>query len=94
MLDIFKLIAEELSITKKQVQNTVNLIDEGGTVPFIARYRKEVTENLDEDTTVTIEADYQVDQDTTWIPLPDTFDNRRRRKERERQSPLQQQTGP
>lgn len=49
MLDIFKLIAEELSITKKQVESTVNLIDEGATVPFIARYRKEITGSLDEE---------------------------------------------
>lgn len=43
-----KKIAEELSVTEKQVQVTVKLLEEGGTVPFIARYRKEMTGSLDE----------------------------------------------
>jgi uncharacterized protein len=43
-----KKIAIELSITEKQVQVTIDLLDEGGTVPFIARYRKEMTGSLDE----------------------------------------------
>jgi len=42
------LIANELSIREFQVQNTINLLKEGGTVPFIARYRKEMTGSLDE----------------------------------------------
>ncbi|MBI9037168.1 MAG: RNA-binding transcriptional accessory protein [Bacteroidales bacterium] len=41
-------IASELGITSKQVQNTITLFDEGATIPFIARYRKERTESLDE----------------------------------------------
>lgn len=41
-------IAEELSIAPKQVVATVELLDEGGTVPFISRYRKERTGSLDE----------------------------------------------
>ena len=41
-------IAGELSITSKQVVATVELLDEGGTVPFISRYRKEWTGSLDE----------------------------------------------
>ncbi|WP_026998803.1 Tex family protein [Eisenibacter elegans] len=41
-------IAEELQITDRQVRATVHLLDEGATVPFIARYRKEVTDSLDE----------------------------------------------
>lgn len=41
-------IASELNINPKQVEATTNLLDEGGTVPFIARYRKEVTGSLDE----------------------------------------------
>lgn len=45
-MDITKKIAEELNITQNQVQKTINLIDEGNTIPFIARYRKEVTGNL------------------------------------------------
>lgn len=41
-------ISQELSITQKQVEATINLLDEGATVPFISRYRKEVTGSLDE----------------------------------------------
>ena len=41
-------IATELSLTSNQVTSTVKLLAEGGTVPFIARYRKEVTGSLDE----------------------------------------------
>ena len=46
---IFKKIAEELSIRVPQVEATVKLIDEGNTIPFIARYRKEVTGNLSDE---------------------------------------------
>lgn len=45
---LFKRIATELGIKIDQVSSTIKLLDEGATVPFIARYRKEVTENLDE----------------------------------------------
>jgi len=44
----FKKIATELSISEKQVSTTVGLLDEGATVPFISRYRKELTGSLDE----------------------------------------------
>lgn len=44
----YKKIAAELSISQKQVSATVELLDEGATVPFISRYRKEVTGTLDE----------------------------------------------
>ncbi|MBP3597338.1 MAG: RNA-binding transcriptional accessory protein [Clostridia bacterium] len=47
---IFKKIADELNIREAQVEATVNLIDEGNTIPFIARYRKEVTGNLSDET--------------------------------------------
>jgi uncharacterized protein len=43
-----KLIATELGIAEKQVDATIALLDEGATVPFISRYRKEVTGSLDE----------------------------------------------
>ena len=42
------LIATQLGLRPPQVQNTIKLIDEGATVPFISRYRKEATGNLDE----------------------------------------------
>lgn len=44
----FKKIAAELAISEKQVSTTVGLLDEGATVPFISRYRKELTGSLDE----------------------------------------------
>ncbi|MDQ7066201.1 MAG: Tex family protein, partial [candidate division KSB1 bacterium] len=47
--DFFRLIAEELGISEKQVQSTIALLDDENTVPFIARYRKEVTGGLDEE---------------------------------------------
>ncbi|MDN5201329.1 Tex family protein [Fulvivirgaceae bacterium BMA10] len=46
--DHFQQIASELNILGKQVAATVALLDEGGTVPFISRYRKEMTGSLDE----------------------------------------------
>ncbi|WP_149912984.1 Tex family protein [Sphingobacterium cavernae] len=42
------IISNELSITQKQVSTTVALLDEGATIPFISRYRKELTGSLDE----------------------------------------------
>ncbi len=46
---MYTLIAEELGLRWNQVKNTVDLLDGDNTVPFIARYRKEVTGSLDED---------------------------------------------
>lgn len=48
MEKIFEQVAKELGLSLVQVTNTMQLLDEGATVPFIARYRKEVTNNLDE----------------------------------------------
>ncbi|MFC2737603.1 MAG: Tex family protein [Leptotrichia wadei] len=48
-MDILKNVASELKFGESQVENTIKLFDEGSTVPFIARYRKEVTGNLDEE---------------------------------------------
>ncbi|QEC76874.1 Tex family protein [Mucilaginibacter ginsenosidivorax] len=48
MISHSKKIASELSISEKQVSATIALLDEGATVPFISRYRKEVTGTLDE----------------------------------------------
>ena len=47
-MDVNQRIAEELSVNIRQVSAAVNLLDEGATVPFIARYRKEVTGELDD----------------------------------------------
>lgn len=46
---IIKTIAEELNIKEKQVESAIKLIDEGNTIPFIARYRKEVTGGLSDE---------------------------------------------
>ncbi len=48
-MDIIKKLAEELNLKAEQVEKTVALIDEGNTIPFIARYRKEVTGSLDDE---------------------------------------------
>lgn len=47
-MDILKKLQEEFEIKASQVENTVKLLDEGNTVPFIARYRKEMTGSLDD----------------------------------------------
>ncbi len=47
-MDILKTIAQEFNLKETQVVNTVELIDAGNTIPFIARYRKEVTGALDD----------------------------------------------
>lgn len=47
-MDILKALTEEFSLKPFQVKNTVKLIDEGNTIPFIARYRKEATGSLDD----------------------------------------------
>lgn len=46
---IFELVAEDIKISANQVEQTIKLYDEGSTIPFISRYRKEVTGNLDEE---------------------------------------------
>ena len=48
-MDIIQELAKELDIRTSQVEKTVNLIDEGNTIPFIARYRKEVTGGLSDE---------------------------------------------
>ncbi len=48
MEKIFEQVAKELGFSLAQITNTMQLLDEGATVPFIARYRKEATNNLDE----------------------------------------------
>ncbi len=48
-MNINEILAKELNLTLKQIENTVALIDDGNTIPFIARYRKEVTGSLDDE---------------------------------------------
>ena len=47
-MDILKKLQTEFNIKISQVENTIKLLDEGNTVPFIARYRKEMTGSLDD----------------------------------------------
>ena len=47
-MDIIKTLTEGFSLKPFQVENTVKLIDDGNTIPFIARYRKEATGSLDD----------------------------------------------
>ena len=49
MTDIVKILAGELGIKTAQVESTIKLIDEGNTIPFISRYRKEVTGSLNDE---------------------------------------------
>ncbi|MBR2067766.1 MAG: helix-hairpin-helix domain-containing protein, partial [Solobacterium sp.] len=60
--EIRQRIAEELGIQLTQVQNTLALLEEVNTVPYIARYRKEQTQNLDEEQIIYIQKqyDYQI----------------------------------
>ncbi|MBQ3437180.1 MAG: RNA-binding transcriptional accessory protein [Fusobacterium sp.] len=48
MEKILSLVSKDLNIGEDKIRNTIQLLDDGATVPFIARYRKEVTGNLDE----------------------------------------------
>lgn len=46
--DIIELLSEKLNVKNKQIETVLNLLSEGATIPFIARYRKEATGSLDE----------------------------------------------
>ena len=48
-MDIIAKISEELNVKKWQVEAAVGLIDEGNTIPFISRYRKEITGSLNDE---------------------------------------------
>lgn len=48
-MDIIEKITEKLNVKRQQIESAVNLIDEGNTIPFIARYRKEATGSLDDE---------------------------------------------
>ena len=47
-MDMIETLAKELSIGRQQAESAVRLLDEDNTIPFIARYRKEVTGGLDD----------------------------------------------
>ena len=54
-MDIAGVLASEFGIKRKQVENTIALIDEGNTIPFIARYRKEATGALSDEVLRTLD---------------------------------------
>ena len=54
-MNIFERITQELGVKENQVKAAVQLIDEGNTIPFIARYRKEVTGSLNDEQLRTLE---------------------------------------
>ena len=47
--EIIKQTSTELNIGENQIKNVLKLLEEGATIPFIARYRKEATNGLDEE---------------------------------------------
>ena len=57
--DIIKILENNLQITKKQIQVVIKLLSDGNTIPFIARYRKEATNGLDEEKIREIEKMYE-----------------------------------
>ena len=79
-MDIIQKIKEELQVEKWQVEAAVKLIDEGNTIPFISRYRKEVTgslndeqlRNLDERLTYLRSLEDKTEAGETMNPVPQT----------------------
>ena len=53
--DIPAVIAKELSVRPQQIDAVITLLDDGNTIPFIARYRKEATGSLDDETLRSVE---------------------------------------
>lgn len=47
-MNITEIIARQLGLREKQVESTINLLEQGATIPFISRYRKEATGGLNE----------------------------------------------
>lgn len=58
MQEIISILAKSLGLDPKRIENVLNLLEEGATIPFIARYRKEVSGNMDEDQIKAIEEMY------------------------------------
>ena len=57
-MNINEILKKEFNLRDEQINNTIKLIDEGNTIPFIARYRKEATGALDENQINEIEKEY------------------------------------
>ena len=68
-MDIIQVITRELNVEKWQVEAAVKLIDEGCTIPFISRYRKEATGTLnDEQLRISLTAVFQQHKKAEQIP--------------------------
>ena len=61
-IEIIKELSKTLNIREEQIKSTLKLLEEGNTIPFIARYRKEVTGNLDEEQIRKITEIYEYEQ--------------------------------
>ena len=61
-LEIIKVLASTLKISRKQVESVIKLLKDGNTIPFIARYRKEATGALDEESIRSIEEMYRKEE--------------------------------
>ena len=57
-----QIIAEAFSVREDYVENIISLLDEGNPIPFIARYRKEMTKGLDEEQIRTIQEVYEYEK--------------------------------
>ena len=59
MEEVIKYLVETLGLQEKQINAVLGMLSEGATIPFIARYRKDATGNLDEDQIRAIEEQYK-----------------------------------
>ena len=59
MEEVIQYLIKELNLEEKQIKNVLSMLEEGATIPFIARYRKEQTGNLTEDQIRAIEEQYK-----------------------------------
>ena len=57
--EIISKVSKKINLKEYQIKNVIGLLSEGATIPFIARYRKEVTGNLNEEELRLIETEYK-----------------------------------
>jgi Transcriptional accessory protein len=67
---ITQTLAQELNVAPSQVSTAVTLLDDGNTVPFIARYRKEATQGLDDSQLRTLETRWSICANWTLVVTP------------------------
>ena len=56
--DVINKVSNKINLKPSQIKSVINMLSEGATIPFIARYRKEVTGNLNEEELRLIETEY------------------------------------